>query len=100
METTVVRLDSSPSGKPRFRVVVEGMTYEARVSATGRILAVIGPLENKRPLKADYDLDRAEVFRWPDFNGRTKSAKTRRERFNTAAWALIDEALTVAEAAS
>lgn len=82
----------SPSGKPRYRTVEDGQTYKAFVSVRGDLLHISGPLENKRPHRALYSLDRADVIEWPEFYGRSKASQTRRHRFNTAVWRLIDAA--------
>lgn len=88
----VETLAPSPTGKPRYQVVVEGVTYEGRIGPNGEYLHIRGPLENKKPLRAMYSLRDAEVCQWPGFYGTTKTARTRQRRFNTAAWALIDKA--------
>lgn len=94
----VVELDRSRTGLRRWSATTEGLTFEARILPRhdGRThqLEIRGPIENKRPLVAVYDLDASEALQWPDFTGRTEGARTRRRRFNAAAWALIDAANT------
>ena len=91
-----VRIERRSSGALRLTMRTDdGLTFEAtqspltqRVSIPGQYLHIKGPLEHTRPQKARYDLHDGIVCNWP-YNRNTG----RRERFNGAAWLLIDEAV-------